>query len=308
MPSHDTFGRVFRVLDTQQFQECLARWVEDLQLQLEGKTVAMDGKTVRGSHDNAAGQKPLHVVRAWGSQINFCLGQISVDSKSNEIPAVQELLEILNLKGAVVTGDAMHCQRKTVQAVMDQHANYLLQVKGNQSSLLESIVDEFDRHTEDNFSDRRVRQLSLTEKNRGRQETRTCVVAPAPSALKSKWAGLKTIGMIHRTRRLADGTEQEEQSYFISSLEPRVREIATHLRDHWGIENGLHHTLDVTFGEDQSRIRKGNGPEIISAFRRLALSILKMDTTIKDNVRGKRMIAGWDLTKLEGILLAFQAA
>lgn len=128
-------------------------------------------------------------MSAWASQVNFRLGQISVDSKSNEISAVQELLEILNLKGAVVTGDAMHCQRKTVQAVMDQHANYLLQVKGNQSSLLESIVDEFDRHTEDSFSDRRVRQLSLTEKNRGRQETRTCVVAPAPSVLKSMWAG-----------------------------------------------------------------------------------------------------------------------
>jgi predicted transposase YbfD/YdcC len=181
-------------------------------------------------------------------------------------------------------------------------------VKGNQSTLLKSIVSEFDRYAEDEFSDRRVCRQTLKEKNRGRQETRTCVVAPAPAEMKSKWAGLKTIGLINRTRKLADGTEQEEQSYFISSLEPRVRVIATHLRNHWGIENGLHHTLDVTFGEDHSRIRKGNGPEIISAFRRMALSILKQDITIKDNVRGKRMIAGWDLTKLKGILLAFQAA
>ena len=308
IPSHDTFGRVFRILDTEQFQKCLASWVDHLQLKLEGTTVALDGKTVKGSHDKTCDQKPLHVVSAWANQLSFCLGQISVESKSNEIPAVQELLEILNLKGAVVTGDAMHCQTKTVQAITEKQADYLLQVKGNQKTLLKSIVSEFDHYAEDDFSDRRVRQQTVKEKNRGREETRTCVVAPAPAALKSKWSGLKTIGLINRTRKLADGTEQREQSYFISSLEPRVRVIAKHLRNHWGVENGLHYTLDVTFGEDHSRIRKGNGPEIISVFRRLALSILKQDTTVKDNVRGKRMIAGWDLTKLEGILLAFQAA
>lgn len=308
VPSHDTFSRVFRNLDTQEFQSCLGKWVEDLQLRLEGSTVAIDGKTLRGSHDRKAGQNALHVVNVWAKHVNFCLGQISVDSKSNEIPAVRELLEILSLKGAVVTADAMHCQKETAKTIIDKQADYLLQVKDNQPGLLDAIFNEFDRYAENSFRDRRVRSLTTEEKNRGREETRTCIVAPAPVALKAQWSGLETIGLVRRVRKLADGTEQEELSWFISSLAPKVRPLARHVRDHWSIENTLHHTLDVTFAEDASRIRKGNGPEIISVFRRLALSILKRDTTVKDNIRGKRLTAGWDLNKLKGILLAFQAA
>ncbi len=133
------------------------------------------------------------------------------------------------------------------------------------------------------------------------------MVAPAPSALKKKWPSLKTIGVIYRHRKLADGTESEELTAFISSLPPKVRELAKHVRNHWSVENTLHHTLDVTFTEDGSRIRKGNGPEIIAALRRFSLSILKSDTTLKDNVRGNRLLAGWNLDKLKGILLDFQA-
>ena len=138
-------------------------------------------------------------------------------------------------------------------------------------------------------------------------ETRTVMVAPAPAALKKKWPGLQTIGVIHRRRELPDGTESEELTSFISSLPPKVRDLAKHVRNHWSVENTLHHTLDVTFTEDDSRIRKGNGPEIIAALRRFSLSILKSDTTINDNVRGKRLLAGWNLNNLEGILLGFQA-
>lgn len=307
IPSHDTFGRVFARLDTTQFQQCLGRWVEQLQLQLDGQTVAIDGKTLRGSHDRAAEQEALHIVNAWANQVNFCLGQISVESKANEIPAVRELLEILNLKGAVVTADAMHCQKATAQKIIDQEADYILQVKENQSTLLKAITEEFDRHAETNYSNRRVRQVSTTEQNRGRTETRTCIVAPAPASLKQNWIGLQTIGVIHRVRELADGTQSAELSYFISSLPPKVREHAKHLRNHWRVENSLHHTLDVTFTEDASRIRQGNGPDITAALRRLALSILKADRTIKDNIRGKRLTAGWDLSKLKALLLAFQA-
>lgn len=307
VPSHDTFSRLFARLDTAEFQKCLGEWVQQLQLQLEGKTVSIDGKTLCGSHDRSAAKQALHIVSAWANQVKFCLGQVSVESKSNEIPAVRELLDILHLKGAVVTADAMHCQKETAQKIIDKEANYVLQVKQNQKSLSAAITEEIDRYAQDNFQHRKVRQLTTTEKNRGRLETRTVMVAPAPAALKKKWPGLQTIGVIHRRRELPDGTESEELTSFISSLPPKVRDLAKHVRNHWSIENTLHHTLDVTFTEDGSRIRKGNGPEITAALRRFSLSILKSDRTIKDNVRGKRLLAGWNLNNLEGILLGFQA-
>lgn len=307
VPSHDTFGRLFARLDTVEFQDCLGQWVRQLQLHLEGETVCIDGKTLCGSHDRSAGQEALHIVNAWASQVNFCLGQVSVQSKSNEIPAVRELLDILNLKGAVVTADAMHCQTQTAQKIIDNEADYVLQVKQNQQSLYDAINQEIDRYAQDNFQHRNLRQLTTTEKNRGRLETRTVMVAPAPATLKKKWPGLRTIGVIHRRRELPDGTESEELTSFISSLPPKVRDLAKHVRNHWSVENTLHHTLDVTFTEDKSRIRKGNGPEIIAALRRFSLSILKSDTTLQDNVRGKRLLAGWNLDNLKGILLGFQA-
>lgn len=308
IPAHDTFGRVFARLDTQEFQDCMGRWVAQLQLQLAGKTVAIDGKTIRGSHDRSAGQDALHVVNAWANHVNFCLGQISIDSKANEIPAVRELLDVLSLKGAVVTADAMHCQKATAAKIIEKEADYVLQVKENQPTLHATLAEEFERYTENDYRDKQVRRSTKTERNRTRQETRTCIVAPAPARLKEQWTGIKTIGLMHRVRQMPDGTVSQELSYFISSLPPRVREHERHLRDHWRVENTLHHTLDVTFTEDASRIRRGNGPEITSIFRRLALSILKSDTTIKDNVRGKRLLAGWNLDNLKGILLAFQAA
>src|SRR5690606_15351173 len=221
IPSHDTFGRVFARLDTAEFQQCLGRWVEHLQLQLAGETVAIDGKTLRGSHDRSAGQDALHVVNAWANHVNFCLGQVSVDSKANEIPAVRELLDILSLEGAVVTADAMHCQKATAQKIIEKGADFVLQVKENQRKLMQAIAEEFDRYGETGYTDRRVRQYTKTEKNRNRTETRTCMVAPAPAALKRIWPGLQTIGVIHRTRQLADGTESAELSYFISSLPDR---------------------------------------------------------------------------------------
>lgn len=308
IPAHDTFSRVFARLDTQEFQDCMARWVAQLQLQLAGETVAIDGKTIRGSHDRSAGRDALHVVNAWANHVNFCLGQISIDSKANEIPAVRELLDVLSLKGAVVTADAMHCQKATAAKIIEKQADYVLQVKENQPTLHATLAEEFERYTENDYRDKQVRRSTKTERNRTRQETRTCIVAPAPARLKQQWMGLQTIGLMHRVRELPDGTVSQELSYFISSLPPRVRDHERHLRNHWRVENTLHHTLDVTFTEDASRIRRGNGPEITSIFRRLALSILKSDTTIKDNVRGKRLLAGWNLDKLKGILLAFQAA
>ena len=269
--------------------------------------MAIDGKTLRGSQDRSAGQEALHVVNAWAKQVNFCLGQISVDSRANEISAVRELLDILDLKGAVVTADAMHCQKATAKKIVEKQSDYVLQVKDNQPKLHAVLVEEFERDAANDYQDKQVRRSTKTERNRTRQETRTCIVAPAPAELRHQWSGLKTIGLIHRLREHSDGTESAELSYFISSLPLKVRDHERHLRNHWSVENSLHHTLDVTLTEDASRIRKGNGLEISSVLRRLALSILKSDTTIKDNVQGKRLIAGWNLEKMKALLLAFQA-
>jgi predicted transposase YbfD/YdcC len=307
IPSHDTIRRVFERLDVASLQSCLQSWVEQMQLSLQGETVAIDGKTSCGSHDHKQQQKALHLVHAWATRLTFCLGQVRIDDKSNEIPAVQELLGILRLKGAVVTADAMHCQKETARRIIEREADYILQVKDNQPKLLDEITTTFLSYEADNYESREVRCAQVKERNRGRKENRVCMVAPAPQSRKQSWPGLATIGLVSRSRQLADGTQQSEVSYFISSLPPRARDHATRIRDHWKIENTLHHTLDVTFHEDQSRIRSGCGPQVMSLFRKLALTILKKDTTIKDNIRGKRLRAGWNLNDLKKILLAFQA-
>jgi predicted transposase YbfD/YdcC len=306
IPSHDTFSRVFARLDTVEFYAALQSWAGDIATTLKGQTVAMDGKTLRGSHDKATGRSALHSVSAWVCGLKMCIGLQSVEEKSNEIPAVQELIRMLDLEGAIVTTDAMHCQTETAQAIVDKQADYILMAKGNQESLetelQAAIVQAFE---EDNP---KMRQCKTTEQNRERWETREVLVLPVPiaSPVFARWAGIATIGSIYRTREI-NGKLEESQEVFISSLPCKVRAISKHLRAHWSIENSQHHVLDVTFTEDASRIRKGNGPEITSVFRRLALNILQRDTTIKDNVRGKRKCCGWNEHALEKLITSFSA-
>ena len=305
--SHDTFGRVFSRLDSTEFEKCLLAYVRCLKLDLAGRTVAIDGKTLRGSHDSRDDISCKHLITAWANELNTVLGVISTSDKSNEIPAVQQLLEIIELKGAVVTADAMHCQKQTATSIVKREADYILQLKKNQPTLFETVESIFEGHTNDQFRNRRVRTHMSIESNRGRDETRFCAVCPAPAKLKSTWTGLKSIGMIHRVTTLSNGKERREVSYFISSLPPKVGLHHPHIRRHWSVENTVHYTMDVTFSEDGSRIRKGNGAKNISALRRLALSILKQDTTIKDNVRGKRKRIGWNPDKLHTVLAKFTA-
>ena len=302
--SHDTFGRVFARLDTKEFLCCLQAWVQHFQSALREQGIAIDGKTMRRSFDRATGQSALHVVSAWATDLRVCLGQVAVDDKSNEITAVPRLLELLELTGAVVTLDAMHCQKETAAAIRSQEADYLLTVKANQPTLFQELLDQFIEYGEQNYQVRGLRRHTTTERNRGRDERREYFVAPAPSHLKETWQDIQTIGMVYRYRKEND-TVHEETMFFISSLPPRVRKLAKHLRGHWGIENSLHWVLDVTFREDDSRIRKGSGPEIASMFRKLALNILQRDTTLKSSIRGKRLQAGWNNEVLEAILAGF---
>jgi predicted transposase YbfD/YdcC len=309
IPSHDTFGRVFARLDTAEFLACVQRWLESLHLSLQEQGVAIDGKTLRGSFDAASGKSALHVVSAWACGLRVSLGQVAVDDKSNEITAVPKLLELLELAGAVVTMDAMHCQKETLAAIRAKGADYLVPVKDNQPKLYNLVQRAFLQYGEQNYQAREVKQHRTVERNRGRDEERIVYAAPAPAELREhpQWRDVQSIVQVYRATRRG-GKTTEEVSLFISSLPPKVQRIARYIRGHWGIENRLHWSLDVIFAEDRSRIRQGNAPEIASIFRKLALLVLQRDTSSKGSVRGKRLQAGWNEAFLERILCGFQPA
>jgi len=309
IPSHDTFGRVFARLDTAEFLLCLQNWLRSLHLSLKDQGIAIDGKTLRGSFDAASGKSALHVVSAWASGLRLSLGEVAVDGKSNEITAVPKLLELLEITGAVVTLDAMHCQKDTLAAIRAKGADYLVPVKDNQPKLYGLVLEAFLAYGEDNYQARAVKQHRTVERNRGRDEERIVYAAPPPPELQghAEWLDVRSIVMVYRATT-RNGKLTEETSYYLSSLPPKVKKIARYIRGHWGIENTLHWTLDVTFSEDRSRIRTGHGPEIASLFRKLALLVLQQDTTSRGSLRGKRLQAGWNEDFLERLLCGFTAA
>ena len=306
IPSHDTLGRVFSRLDTVAFYSALQSWATDISSSMKGQTVAFDGKTMRGSFDVATNQSAFHLITAWACGLRLCIAVKSVESKSNEIPAVQQLIEQLDLKESVVTADAMHCQKETAELIIKKEADYILQVKGNQPSLQNALNEAITKALEED--DATTRTHRKKEINRNRTEYRETVVMPCPKGCEvfDLWKGIETIGMTYRSRTI-NGRTEEFVSTFITSLPCKVRDIATRIRQHWGIENSQHYVLDVTFSEDASRIRKGSGPEIASAIRRLALNILQKDTSIKDNIRGKRKRCAWDNSAIEQLLASFSS-
>jgi predicted transposase YbfD/YdcC len=309
IPSHDTFGRVFARLDTAEFLSAIHAWVDDFAGSLRGQGVAIDGKTLRGSFDRAAGKSALHTITAFACDMRICLRQMAVDEKSNEIPAVPALLKLMELSGATVTLDAMHCQVETAQAIVDAEADYILMVKGNQEGLYNYLLDQFVQYGEEDYQAPGLRKHVTVEKSHGRKERREYyfIEAPEDVPVLERWPGLRSIGMIYRSREDADGKLHEETMFAISSHPPKVKMLAKHVRGHWGIENREHWILDVTFAEDDSRIRKGSLPEISAAFRRMALNILQQDTSLKENIRGKRLRAGWDETVLNAIYAGFSS-
>jgi predicted transposase YbfD/YdcC len=306
IPSHDTFGRLFARLDPAALLTCIQNWLAAFRAAVDRELVAIDGKTMRGSFDSAAAQSPLHVVSAWASEARLVLGQVSVDGKSNEITAIPLLLELLDLKGCIVTIDAMGCQKDIAAAVRQREADYVLTVKDNQPTLLMTIHEAFMAHAESDFTDPTLRRFKTVERGHGRDETREYFVAAAPEDLlrHGEWKDVASIGMVQRTR-IVDGNVTEAIIYYLSSLPPKVKTFARAVRGHWGIENRLHWSLDVTLAEDQSRVRKDHGPANLGMLRRLALSILQQDTSSKDSLRGKRLSAGWDEGRLLKILTSF---
>ncbi len=309
VPSHDTLGRIFARLDTAEFLSAMHEWADEFTGSLRNKGVAIDGKVLRGSFDKASGKSALHTITAFAVGTRTCLRQMSVSEKSNEIPAVPVLLKLLELNGATITLDAMHCQTETAQAILDADADFILSVKDNQPSLHQYLMDKFQAFSETDFNTEGLRKLITKEKSHGRHERREYYVIAVSDedkkALK-RWPGLKSVGMVFRKRTIGEKVEMET-SFFITSHEPKVRALAEHIRGHWSIENSQHHVLDVTFAEDASRIRTGTAPEISASIRRMALNILQRDKTVKDNIRGKRLRAGWDENVLERNWTAFSS-
>lgn len=305
VPSHDTLGRVFSRLDTGEFLTAMHAWIDQFAGALRDKGIAIDGKVLRGSFDRSASQSPLHTITAFATETRLCLRQMSVDDKSNEIPAVPVLLSLMEIEGAVVTLDAMHCQKETAKAIADAKADYVLTVKGNQEKLYRKLGDLFASYGESDYKIAGLKRHVTVEKSHGRQERREYYVIEVPDdEILHDWAEARTVGMIYRHRE-GNVKEHDETTYFISSLPPKVKRLSQLVRDHWKIENSEHYVLDVTFSEDRSRIRRGTSPEISAAFRRMALNILQRDTTLKDSIRGKRLRAGWDDSVLDAIYAGF---
>jgi predicted transposase YbfD/YdcC len=305
IPSHDTFGRVFARLDPAELVNCIQQWLKDIGHEI-GEQIAIDGKTLRGSFDTAAGKNPLHLVSAWASEARLTLGQIAVDSKSNEITAIPLLLELLDLKGATVTIDAMGCQKEIAAKIVEGDGDYLLALKDNHPTLHAAVAQEFTAAVEADEPPAEMRQHTTVETSRSRKERRIYVALPAPKSLPGfvDWVGLATLVMVVRVTE-KDGVETSEASYYLSSLPTKVKKLAKLIRQHWSIESQLHWVLDVTFTEDASRIRKQYAPQTSAMLRRLAVSILSRDTSIKDNIRGKRYRACLSTEVLERLLLNF---
>jgi len=303
IPSHDRFNAIFAAIKPAEFEKCLLSWISALHEITDGQVVAIDGKTLRRSFDAASSKAAIHMVSAWATANHISLGQVVVDEKSNEITAIPKLLEMLELSGSLVTIDAMGCQVEIARKIVESKADYILAVKGNQPTLHQGIIDFFLDHLEDDFARTKMRRHETEEKGHGREENRWYHLCPVPDDLpdRHRWPKLKAIGIaISNTQR--DGKDCNEVRYYILSRYISGRRFAEAVRSHWSIENRLHWQLDVTFQEDQCRIRKGHADANFSILRRTAISLLKNESTLKVGIKNKRLTAGWDENYLEKVL------
>jgi len=304
IPSHDRFNAIFKAIKPAEFEKCLLRWITALHEITDGQVIAIDGKTLRRSFDAASSKAAIHMVSAWATANHISLGQVVVDEKSNEITAIPKLLEILDISGCLVTIDAMGCQREIAQQIVDQKADYVLAVKDNQPNLYAAIRDFFAEHVEDEWQSILHRRHETHDKDHGRVDDRYYYLAKLPEdfPLKEKWPGLKAIGMAVRVTEYKDGRASDDVRYYITSRYTSGQRFAQAVRGHWGVENALHWQLDVTFQEDQCRIRKGHADANFSLLRRASLSLLKNNRSQKVGVKNKRLCAAWDETYLMEVL------
>jgi predicted transposase YbfD/YdcC len=304
IPSHDTYRRVFLLLDPQEMNSRFATWMSDIshRLNLKLTQVAFDGKTLCGSGGGCTGLQALHMVHAFATESGICLGQQAVDSKSNEITAIPELLKLLDLKGAIVTIDAIGCQKAIAADIITAEADYLLAVKGNQERLYEDVQQTLTPVIASPCEPGTETCAQTEEVNRGRKEKRTCYISTDLSKVRDKrlWKGLKAIGVII-SERIINGKLEVETRYFISSRVLSAAKLLQSVRDHWKVENQLHWVLDVVFGEDGHQLRVGNGPKNFTTLRKLAHALIKNGKP-KHGIRGTREMAGWNTDFLEEII------
>lgn len=290
-----------------QFQKAFLDWIasfaDDSSDDGQPRFVPIDGKTLRGSGGANHRRQPLHLVSAWATKQGMTLGQVAVDSKSNEITAIPKLLKMLELSGAIVSIDAMGCQKEIAKAIVSGGGDYVLAVKDNQPTLHQAIKSFFlDRYERDDFSQHGCLRHKTTQRSRGRLEERYYIIAPLPRGMKSfrrEWKNLTSVGQVV-TLTERDGKQTSEVRYYVSSRLPKVKEFASSVRKHWSIES-MHWVLDVIFGEDASRIRNGDGTENFGFLRKFAISLLKRDTS-QGSLKGKRKRAGWNTDFLEILL------
>jgi len=307
IPSHDTFNRVFAALDPAQFRAGFASWVQATLPRLPPQVIALDGKTVRGSQDRYRGKAAIHMVSAWASVNRLVLAQIKVEDKSNEITALPELLHQLALGGCVVTIDAMGCQREIAEQIVEQEADYVLALKANQPDLLEEVADCFTQAEADAYQEICHTAAQTINKGHGRLEIRRHTVLTEPTYLAwlqegQHWPGLQALGRVEAERRI--GQEQTtEARYYVLSRAMSATAFAEAVRSHWGIENAVHWVLDVTFGEDRSRMRAGHAAENMAVLRHLVRNLLEREQSQPGrSLKGKRLKAGWDHDYLLQIL------
>jgi predicted transposase YbfD/YdcC len=305
IPSHDTIGRVLAALDPDAFERCFIAWTQAIARHTTGRLIAVDGKTLRGSFDHAHGKAAIHMVSAWCVKNQMALGQVTTEAKSNEITAVPKLLELLDLRGATVTADAMHCQKKIARQIHQAGGDYLLQVKANQPTILDEMKLFFDQAIEAGFDSMAYAKAQTVDKGHGRVETRTCYSTWDIDWFqdRKRWDGLRSFVCVESTRWI-DGKQTTERRYYFSSHDGRdARFMLEATRGHWGVENALHWRLDVTYREDDSRLRQGHADENFSRLRRLAMNLLRAEGR-KESLRGKMKICGWDNEYLLKVLTA----
>ena len=299
IPRKDVFRRVLTLLRPEAFQACFVNWLQLLRARAAEATdvdqpiFAVDGKTARRSHDRKKGLGALHSVSVWASEFGLSLGQVACAEKSNEITAIPELLRLVDIKGAIITIDAMGTQKAIAEQIIDGGADFVFALKGNQESLHDAVIDYIDKQLDTDFADTLARRHSTTEKGHGREETRSYIQMPVPSDLRGlpMWKGLKTIGMATLIC-VRNGKETAETRYFISSLPMGVKCFARAVRNHWSIENSCHWSLDMTYREDESRIREPQIRENFAWLNRFTLSLLKQHPG-KDSIAMKRRGCGW---------------